>query len=90
MNPTMTQQLPAVLKQLNIADLSGELTVTSPIDGSELGSVPLDTRPGLDAIGQNLDSLTAIHGKGFRVRILQRGRLAAIDGSPLANSPLFA
>ena len=49
MNNHMAEMLPPILKQLGLAGVSGELAVHSPIDGSQLGSAPLDTAASLEA-----------------------------------------
>lgn len=49
MNQALAELLPAVLEELNLTGISGELPVYSPIDGSLLGSAPLDSRADLEA-----------------------------------------
>jgi aldehyde dehydrogenase (NAD+) len=43
MNQELSQQTAAVLEQLNLSRMDGELDVNSPIDGSRLGSVAMDS-----------------------------------------------
>jgi len=49
----MSQQIAAIMEQLNLAGQSGELAVNSPIDGSSLGSAPMDTAEQLEAKIEN-------------------------------------
>jgi len=49
MNQETSQQIASVLEQLNLTGVKGALQVNSPIDGSVLGSAPLDTAADLEA-----------------------------------------
>ena len=48
MNQEMSQRVASVLEQLNLSNQGGELEVNSPIDGSRLGSVALDSAADLE------------------------------------------
>ncbi len=80
MNSLIAQQLPSILEQLNLSGLSGELLVTSPVDGCELGSVPLDT-------GESLDAKVALAREAFDAWRLvpapRRGELVRLFGDEL-------
>jgi aldehyde dehydrogenase (NAD+) len=80
MNQELSQQITSVLEQLNLTGLAGELEVNSPIDGSRLGSVSMDSAVELEVkIGSASKAFLAWRS----VPAPRRGELVRLFGEEL-------
>jgi aldehyde dehydrogenase (NAD+) len=80
MNSHMTDMLPPILEQLGLKGTSGELVVHSPIDGSALGSAPLDTTASLE---NKISAADAAFRQWRTVPAPRRGELVRLFGEEL-------
>jgi len=76
----LSPRLTNVLKALHLTQLTGELEVCSPIDGSLLGSVPVDTPASLH---QKVDQARLTFDAWRRVPAPHRGELVRLFGEEL-------
>jgi aldehyde dehydrogenase (NAD+) len=76
----MAELLPPILEQLNLTGVSGELAVYSPVDGSQLGSAPLDTASSLES---RIDAAQSAFHAWRLVPAPRRGELVRLFGEEL-------
>ena len=79
----MNQQISSILEQLGLGAISGDLAVSSPVNGAVLGSAPLDSK---DDLARKIDGAQQAFLAWRTVPAPRRGELVRLFGEELRQN----